>query len=123
MSTGIDFRTYKGAAGNGGVIQLTRPCNSLALSAQGTSVFWVRPRSSGDGLGAVTAPVATPDPAAQANAAWIRVSAAEGAPSAKAGGAVGVGAFAFPVGLQPSALEVWCDTDGASPYLAIIATQ
>jgi hypothetical protein len=108
--TGIDCRTYKGTAGAGGRIPLATRASVLALSAQGSSVFWVRPNAKGP-LGAI--PSATPAPGDNATAdGWIRVSAADSPPNA------GANDTPFPAGQEILSLEIWCEADG---YLVVLA--
>lgn len=113
MATGLDCKTYKGATGAGGRITLARAASSLGLSAQGTSIFWVKPNPVGAALAAV--PAATPDPAANAAAdGWIRVSATDAPPNG------GANNTPLPSGQTILSLDVWCEAAG---YLVVLASE
>jgi hypothetical protein len=109
--TGLDCRTYKGSAGAGNRIVLATRASVMALCAQGTAIFWVRPNAKGQVLGGI--PVATPAPGANATAdGWIRVSATDPPPNA------GANDVPFPPGQEITSLDIWCEADG---YLVVLA--
>lgn len=113
MPTGLDCKTYKGGTGAGGRINLARPSSVLSLSAQGTSIFWVKPNPVGTSVGGN--PGSTPDPSANTVAeGWLRVAAAESPPN---GGANNI---PLPDGQKIVSLDVWCEAAG---YLIVLASE